>query len=140
MVANPQFIGACTPASASIPFFFLLMGVEWLAATLLERDVYRLNDVVNNLQTGILQQVLGVFSKVLVFGVYVAVYEWWRMIEMEAGSWTVWALSYHSSPFANTSSCEKKYGSFGSVMNTSGWRPSTAHTLEVAHFCAPITR
>ncbi len=78
----------------AIPFFFLLMGVEWLAATLLERDVYRLNDVVNNLQTGILQQVLGVFSKVLVFGVYVAVYEWWRMIEMEAGSWTVWALCF----------------------------------------------
>ncbi len=66
----------------AIPFFFLLMGIEWVAATLLEKDVYRLNDAVNNLQTGILQQVLGVFSKVLVFGVYVAVWQWGRLIEL----------------------------------------------------------
>lgn len=74
----------------AIPFFFLLMAVEWLAATLLERDVYRLNDVVGNLQTGILQQVLGIFSKVLVFGAYVAVYQWGRLIDMEPAGWAVW--------------------------------------------------
>jgi len=74
----------------AIPFFFLLMGIEWLAATLLERDVYRLNDAINDLQTGILQQVLGVFSKVVVFGAYVALWKWGSLIEMEAGSWVVW--------------------------------------------------
>lgn len=78
----------------AIPFFFLLMAVEWLAATLLERDVYRLNDVVGNLQTGILQQVLGVFSKVLVFGAYAAVWQWGRLIDMDAGSWWVWAACF----------------------------------------------
>lgn len=74
----------------AIPFFFLLMGIEWVAATLLEKDVYRLNDAVNNLQTGILQQVLGVFSKVVVFGVYVAVWQWGRLIELPATGWMVW--------------------------------------------------
>lgn len=74
----------------AIPFFFLLMAVEWVAATLLERDVYRLNDAVSDLQTGILQQVLGVFSKVVVFGIYVALWQWGRLTEMAADSWWVW--------------------------------------------------
>lgn len=78
----------------AIPFFFLLMGIEWVAATLLEKDVYRLNDAVNNLQTGILQQVLGVFSKVLVFGVYVAVWQWGRLIDLPEGGWPVWVACF----------------------------------------------
>lgn len=78
----------------AIPFFFLLMGVEWVAATLLERDVYRLNDAVSNLQTGILQQVLGVFSKVVVFGSYVALWHWGKLLELEAGSWWVWIACF----------------------------------------------
>lgn len=78
----------------AIPFFFLLMGIEWVAATLLERDVYRLNDAVSNLQTGILQQVLGVFSKVVVFGTYVALWQWGKLLELEAGSWVVWATCF----------------------------------------------
>lgn len=80
--------------SLAIPFFFLLMAIEWLAATLLEKDVYRLNDAVSNLQTGILQQVLGVFSKVVVFGSYVVLWNFGRLIEMDPASWPVWIACF----------------------------------------------
>jgi sterol desaturase/sphingolipid hydroxylase (fatty acid hydroxylase superfamily) len=56
---------------ASIPLFFLLIIVELLVARRRQSAVYRLNDSISDLSCGILSQLLGVFTKLLVLGTYV---------------------------------------------------------------------
>ena len=55
---------------ASIPIFFLLIVVELLVARRRQAAVYRLNDSISDLSCGILSQLLGVFTKLLVLGIY----------------------------------------------------------------------
>lgn len=69
----------------AIPVFFLLIGVEWAVSTFfLRRQVYRLNDSINDLSMGIIDQVGGAFLKTLVFAGYLYVWDRWRLIEMGA--------------------------------------------------------
>ncbi len=78
----------------SIPVFFALIGVELLVARLTGEKLYRYNDAINDLSCGILQQVLGVFVKVIVFGGYVFVYEAGHLLELSATSAGVWVLCF----------------------------------------------
>ena len=55
----------------SIPLFFLLIIVELVIARRRQSAVYRLNDSISDLSCGILSQLLGVFTKLLVLGAYV---------------------------------------------------------------------
>ena len=55
---------------ASIPLFFLLIIVELLIVRRRRTTVYRLNDSISDLSCGILSQLLGVFTKLLVLGAY----------------------------------------------------------------------
>ncbi|MEO1370000.1 MAG: hypothetical protein AAFX50_22695 [Acidobacteriota bacterium] len=66
----------------SIPIFLLLIGVEWLVAFCRRRRVYRLNDALDDLHCGVLQQVRGVFIKVVVSGAEVWVYEIARVVSI----------------------------------------------------------
>ena len=54
----------------AIPGFFILMALELLAAWIMKRRVYRLNDAINSIGLGVLSQVVGVFAKVLTIGIY----------------------------------------------------------------------
>ena len=56
---------------ASIPLFFLLIIIELAIAHRRHSAVYRLNDSISDLSCGILSQLLGVFTKLLVLGAYV---------------------------------------------------------------------
>jgi len=78
----------------AIPVFFLLIGIEILAARRQHRKLYRLNDALNDLSCGILQQVLGAFTKVIVFGVYVALYEYRHLLEIGHGSAAAWVACF----------------------------------------------
>jgi sterol desaturase/sphingolipid hydroxylase (fatty acid hydroxylase superfamily) len=78
----------------AIPVFFLLIGIEVLAARLLERDYYRLNDSIADLSCGILQQLFEVFAKGLIFGGYVWVYESHRFATLPSGSALVWVAGF----------------------------------------------
>lgn len=78
----------------SIPVFFALIGVEVLIARLKGERLYRLNDSLNDLACGILQQVLGVFTKVIVFGTYIGLYEIGHLLEIPKGSWVSWVLCF----------------------------------------------
>jgi sterol desaturase/sphingolipid hydroxylase (fatty acid hydroxylase superfamily) len=55
---------------ASIPLFFLLIAAELLVAQLGRRPFYRLNDSISDLSAGTISQVAGVFTKVLLLGVF----------------------------------------------------------------------
>jgi sterol desaturase/sphingolipid hydroxylase (fatty acid hydroxylase superfamily) len=70
----------------AIPAFFLLMGVEMVAARLLEKDYYRLNDSISDLSCGIIQQILEAFFKTFFFAAYVFVYERWRVATVPSDS------------------------------------------------------
>ena len=54
----------------SIPFFFLLMGMELAWATWARQRLFRLNDSIADLSCGILSQLSGVFSKLFAIGIY----------------------------------------------------------------------
>ncbi len=83
----------------SIPVFFALIGVEWLVARIRGEKLYRFNDSINDLACGILQQALGVFTKVIVFGGYVLLYETGHLIDMPQGSAWTWVLCYIGADF-----------------------------------------
>lgn len=66
----------------AIPFFFVLMGIELAWSAWSGRKVYRFNDFVANLGCGIGSQVVGAFSKTVVFAVYMLVYEKARLFTL----------------------------------------------------------
>ena len=78
----------------SIPVFFALIGVELLVARWQHRRLYRLNDTLNDLHCGILQQVLGVFTKAIVFGVYAALFARGHLLEIRSDSLAAWAACF----------------------------------------------
>jgi sterol desaturase/sphingolipid hydroxylase (fatty acid hydroxylase superfamily) len=80
----------------SIPFFFVLMGVELAYAALSRRRLFRLNDSIADLSCGILSQVSGVFSKLFAIGIYVWV---WR--HLAAQRWASLPAWVDGAPFAH---------------------------------------
>lgn len=77
----------------AIPVFFALIALEWLAARLLERDVYRLADSLGDLGCGIVDQLLGVFMKAAVFAGYLWLFRQ-RLFELPAESAWVWLACF----------------------------------------------
>ncbi|MCP3958853.1 MAG: sterol desaturase family protein [bacterium] len=78
----------------SIPVFFALIGIELLVARLRGEKLYRFNDSINDLSCGILQQALGVFTKAIVFGGYVLLFEAGHLFEISATSPVTWVLCF----------------------------------------------
>ncbi len=60
----------------AVPVFFISIGIEVLLSIILKKKVYRFNDTLSDLSAGMLQELVGVFTKVLLFGVYILVFEW----------------------------------------------------------------
>jgi alkylglycerol monooxygenase len=82
----------------AIPAFFLLIALESLWARWQERDYYRLNDAVNDLSCGILQQLFEVFAKTALFAGYLFLYERGRMFDVPGAAWA-WAACFLSVDF-----------------------------------------
>jgi len=82
------------PIELAIPVFFLLIGVEVVAARLLERDAYRFSDSLNDLSCGILQQVLGVFLKTALFAGYAWLFSRWRVATIPASAAWAWLACF----------------------------------------------
>ena len=59
-----------TVITLATPIFFLLIFIEWLTGKLRGRNTYRMNDAVNSIGLGIISQVMGIFSKLLLVGLY----------------------------------------------------------------------
>jgi len=78
----------------SIPVFFALIGVELLYARWRGEKLYRLNDSVSDLSTGILDQVLGVFTKAITVGAFAWVWDRFRIAEWDPRSATTWILCF----------------------------------------------
>ena len=66
----------------AIPFFFLLIGVELFVARARKQKLYRLNDAVNDLSCGMLQQVAVFFMRALTIAGYLWIYQAFRLFEL----------------------------------------------------------
>lgn len=77
----------------AIPVFFLLIGVELLVDKINHTGYYRLNDSISNLNAGITDQVVDVFSKTIVVGIYVFIYEHLRFTTIHQNAF-VWILLF----------------------------------------------
>jgi alkylglycerol monooxygenase len=78
----------------AIPVFFLLIVIELVWAWRAEKPFYRLNDAVNDLSCGILEQVAGVFLKTALFAGYLLIYERYRLLEIGTSSAAAWVLCW----------------------------------------------
>ena len=77
----------------AIPGFFALMAIELLAARLLRRRVYRLNDAIASIGLGVLSQVVGAFAKLLTIGLYAWLLPHVALFDLRADSPWVWLLA-----------------------------------------------
>ena len=78
----------------AIPVFFALIGVELVAARLLERDAYRFGDSIADLSCGIIQQVLGVFLKTALFAGYLWLFTHHRVADIPYASGWAWVACF----------------------------------------------
>ncbi len=79
-----------TAIAAAIPFFFMLIGLEYLIARARNLKVFRFEDAISSLSCGISQQMVGIFLKVALGAGYVWVYENFRFATIEMNSWAAW--------------------------------------------------
>lgn len=84
----------------AIPVFFLLIGIEYVLSLITRRQLYRLNDSINDLSMGTIDQVGGVLFKVGVFALYLVLYKNARLIDMPADSVFVWVTCFLVKDFA----------------------------------------
>jgi alkylglycerol monooxygenase len=73
----------------AIPFFLLLIAIEFATGLARGRNVYRLNDAIASMSLGVLSQLGGLFTKVLAIGIYSAVYESVAIVP-DLAFWTTW--------------------------------------------------
>ena len=78
------------PILFAVPVFLLLMALEWWWARRRGMAVYRAADTVASLSLGMVNQGVGVFSKLLALGLYTAVYEHAALWRLPADSAWVW--------------------------------------------------
>ncbi|MBX9792154.1 MAG: sterol desaturase family protein [Pirellulales bacterium] len=69
--------------SYAVPFFFALIFLELVIGWLAHRRLYRLNDSINDLSCGVLDQVLRVFLELVLFSGYIFVFDNFRLFEVE---------------------------------------------------------
>jgi sterol desaturase/sphingolipid hydroxylase (fatty acid hydroxylase superfamily) len=73
------------------PVFFLLIAIELLVAKLRGRRAYASGDTVNSIGLGVISQIVGVFSKLLTFGIYAWCVQHLALFTLPADSLWVWA-------------------------------------------------
>jgi sterol desaturase/sphingolipid hydroxylase (fatty acid hydroxylase superfamily) len=82
------------PIVLSIPIYFFLIGVELIVQWFSSRKIYRLNDALTNISCGILQQLTGLFLRVLSVTIYVIVFESIRIFTIPNNWLTITALFF----------------------------------------------
>ncbi len=79
--------------AVAVPGFLALIGVEVLAARLLRRRVYRLNDGLSDLSCGIGDQVVAALAGGLIAFPYAWLYENARLLDLPENGASTWALA-----------------------------------------------
>jgi alkylglycerol monooxygenase len=81
------------PIALAVPFFFLLIGIELVAARALRRRVYRFSDSYADLGCGVAQRVVLLFFEAALLGLYAWVYAHGRLWTFADGSLWPWLIA-----------------------------------------------
>jgi alkylglycerol monooxygenase len=73
------------------PVFFVLIALELLVAKLRGRSAYGSSDAINSIGLGVISQIVGVFSKLLTFGIYAWCVQHLALFVLPASNLLVWA-------------------------------------------------
>lgn len=80
------------PLIIALPVYLLLMAVEWIVLKKKSVRSYRANDTITNINCGITSQVIGVFLRVFLVGVYTLIYENLRVMTVPTTALTYFLL------------------------------------------------
>ena len=74
----------------AIPFFLLLIAVEFAWGLRKGRNTYRLDDAINSISLGMLSQISAVFTRLLRVGIYTAVFSTLALVPLDGARafWT----------------------------------------------------
>jgi alkylglycerol monooxygenase len=78
------------PIIFAIPVFFALIGIELWVAHRRRAVAYNFADAVCSIGLGAMSQVSGIFSKLMLLGIYIAVYDHLRVLSLPVDSVAVW--------------------------------------------------
>ena len=67
------------PVILSIPIYFGLILIEWTYDLIKKKGIYRLSDAFGNISCGMFEQITGVFLKILSIGIYVFIFDRFRI-------------------------------------------------------------
>ncbi|HRP69164.1 MAG TPA: sterol desaturase family protein [Turneriella sp.] len=59
----------------AVPIFFISIAIEFFVSLAMKRRIYRINDSIADLSAGMLQELVGVFTKSIRFGLYILIFE-----------------------------------------------------------------
>lgn len=76
----------------AIPFFIILMVVEVIVGAIEKRELYDIKDSASSISMGLGNVIIGLVSKVIVFGSYSFMYQF-RLFDL-GSSWWVWVLLF----------------------------------------------
>ncbi len=82
------------------PAFLLLIGLELFVVRRDRREYYRLSDSMNNVATGILQQLIAILCAVWIVGVYAWIHESLRLFDLSDTDVWVWVACFIAIDFA----------------------------------------
>lgn len=77
----------------AIPGFILLITAEVIFSAVEKRDLYETKDAASSIAMGLGNVIIGLFTKAVIFLIYLAVYEF-RFFTLDASLWWVWALCF----------------------------------------------
>ena len=75
------------------PVFFVLIALEALIAWRRQRAQYRLADAISSIALGQLSTYLGIFARLISFGLYVEIYRHLRLATLDSDSVAVWVAA-----------------------------------------------
>lgn len=81
------------PVIIAIPVFFGMMSIELVYETVTKKRTYRLNDAITNINLGALNQLTGIFTKVITVGIYTFLYQYIALIELPR-NWLAFAALF----------------------------------------------
>ncbi len=84
--------------SFAIPFFLLLMGVEYTVATVREKAYFRFNDSIANLSIGIAERLLDLFTIGAFYSVYAYLHDHYALFSIRPSVWT-WVTLFGATDF-----------------------------------------
>ncbi|HSO31089.1 MAG TPA: sterol desaturase family protein [Labilithrix sp.] len=82
------------PIALAVPFFFLLIAIEYAWAKRRGVVVYRLTDSLTDLSCGVASQVFNIFGAAIQLGIYAWVFHHARLVTLSPPWWLQWLVAF----------------------------------------------